>query len=321
MSNYQEAQRSRVVDLIKSKNPVFYGSPGGQKFMGKIRDFVLLDNMKNLFAPIQLEVVEYFKQNGIIWWGGKKYPTGHTLSSQISCINHLYKIRNDKDAVLRILNNISDEFIDVLPILTDKYKPAFIQFEAVSNNDNLNEGTPTRGANCTSIDTLINAIHKDGSNWLIPIEWKYTEFYNNQNKAKEGYSIDPINCKGEVRKKRYTQLINSSNQLKSNNHDCYYYEPFYQLMRQTLWAEQMIINRENEEIKATDYLHVHVIPSENSDLLDKNYKCSGLGMEETWRNHLQDQSKYKIISPKNLITGINKNNYKDLLEYLNVRYW
>lgn len=321
MSIYQESQRKKVIELINSKSPIFCGSPGGQKFMGKERDFVLKDNIKNIFSPIRSEVLEYFKQNGILWWGGKKSPSGHTLSSQISCLNHLFQIRDDKNAVLKILKNVSDVFIDVLPIHTDEYMPAFIQFESVSNNDYLNEGTPTRGANCTSIDALINAIHKDGSSWLVPIEWKYTEFYNNQNKAKEGYLIDPINCKGEVRKKRYTQIINSSGQLKSDNHNCYYYEPFYQLMRQTLWAEQMIINRKTEVIKATDFLHIHVIPSENSDLLDKKYKCSSMGMEMTWRNHLQDQSKYIIISPKNLMSGINTNKYQDLLDYLNIRYW
>ena len=319
-SNYQELQRTKAIDLIKSKNPVFYGSHGGRKFMTKSRDFVLMENLNNLFAPIRTEVVEYFKENKVSWWGGRK-PTGHALSSQIACVNHLYQIRNDKDAVLSILKNISYKFKDVLPITTDKYKPAFIQFESVSDNDNLNEGVPNRGSNCTSIDALIFAVHNDGSNWLIPIEWKYTEFYNDQNKATEGCSKDPVNCKGEVRKKRYTKLINDSSQLKSENQDCYYFEPFYQLMRQTLWVEQMINNGQSETLKATDFLHVHVIPSENADLLDKKYKCSKLGMETTWRNHLIDQSKYLIITPEKLLTGLNGKTYKKLLEYLKIRYW
>jgi hypothetical protein len=91
-------------------------------------------------------------------------------------------------------------------------------------------------------------------------------------------------------------------------------------MRQTLWAEQMITNNHNETLKATSFLHVHVIPSENYDLLDKKYKCSGKGMELTWREQLQDQSKYMIISPKSLLSGVNKNIYKDLWDYLSIRY-
>lgn len=318
-SKYQETQRTKAINLIKVGNPVFYGSQAGKKFMGQPRDFVLIENLKNIFAPIRTDVVKYFKQNQISWWGGNN-PTGHVLSSQITCLNHLFQIRNDKDAVLSILKNVSTDFKDVLPIFTDNFAPAFIQFESVSDKDYLNEGVPTRGINCTSIDALIYAVHNDGSNWLIPIEWKYTEFYNNQNKAIEGYRKDPINCKGEVRKKRYTQLINDSNQLKPSNHSCYYFEPFYQLMRQTLWVEQMIKNKHNERLKATNFLHVHVIPSENSDLLEKKYKCSSKSMETTWREHLQDQSKYLIITPKKLLTGLNNKTYKDLLDYLLIRY-
>ena len=92
-------------------------------------------------------------------------------------------------------------------------------------------------------------------------------------------------------------------------------------MRQTLWVEQMINNKQRETLKATNFLHVHVIPSENSDLLEKKYKCSDKGMEVPWRNHLQDQSKYLIITPKKLMIGINKKTYRNLLEYLKIRYW
>ena len=167
---------------------------------------------------------------------------------------------------MTILKNVSNDFVDIFQINTDKYFPAYIQFEAVSDKDYLNEGQPTRGNNCTSVDALIYAKHKDDSKWVIPIEWKYTEFYNNQNKAIEGFKADPLNCKGEVRKKRYTDLINNSKQLINTDHSCFYFEPFYQLMRQTLWAEQMIKNKDLETIKADNYLHIHVIPSENKDL-------------------------------------------------------
>ena len=318
-SNYQKKERAKAIKLISDGNPIFYSSRAGMKFLGTERDFVLIENLKNLFEPIRKDVVEYFKRNQISWWGGFK-PTGHVLSSQIACLNHLFLIRNDKDAVLSILKNVSSEFVDVMTIDTDRVYPAFIQFESVSDHDYLNEGLPTRGNNCTSIDALIYAVHKDGSKWIIPIEWKYTEHYNNQNKANEGFKKDPINCKGEVRKRRYTQLINTSNQVKGVNHICYYYEPFYQLMRQTLWAEQMVTNKDNERLKGDNFLHIHVIPSENTDLLDKEYKCSGKNMENTWRELLQDQSKYFIITPKQLLSGLNNVQYKNLFDYLLIRY-
>lgn len=124
-----------------------------------------------------------------------------------------------------------------------------------------------------------------------------------------------------MRRQRYTDLINHSAQLKALDHTAYYYEPFYQLMRQTLWAEQMVIHKNDETIKADNYLHVHVIPEGNTDLKYNTYKCSGKGMEETWRDHLVNQDKYCIIAPEKLLEGIDKNKYSDLITYLQTRYW
>ena len=76
-----------LIHLIENSE-LFEGVLGGRKFFGKERKFVLLDGEKNIFKPIRNDVMEYFKNNRISWWGGKK-PTGHVLSSQIACINHL----------------------------------------------------------------------------------------------------------------------------------------------------------------------------------------------------------------------------------------
>lgn len=232
-------------------------------------------------------------------------------------------MRNDFQAVSSLLKTINPDLIEPIIINTDKYSPGFIQFEAISDKDHLNEIYSTRGNNCTSIDVLIFARHKNGENWLIPVEWKYTEFYGNLNKSeeiikKEGRTID----KGEERQNRYNELIYNSDQLIVKTLMCYYFEPFYQLMRQTLWAEEMIKFKDKEQIKADDFLHVHVIPPENVDLLDKAYKCSGMGMEKTWRSLLKDQSKYMIISPQKLMSNLSSDiKYQSLINYLKSRYW
>ena len=90
-------------------------------------------------------------------------------------------------------------------------------------------------------------------------------------------------------------------------------------MRQTLWAEQIVHNK-TEKICADDYIHLHIIPYKNVDLLEKKYKCSKKNMPETWRNCLVDQSKYKIISPEILLRNIG-DEYEDLKQYLFKRYW
>jgi hypothetical protein len=185
----------------------------------------------------------------------------------------------------------------------------------VSDVDHLNEKTSTRGSNCTSVDALIYGKHEDGRKILFPVEWKYTEAYGNDDKAS--------GAKGVTRKGRYTDLINDSDQLKDDRQKTYYFEPFYQLMRQTLWAKQVVAHKGTETIKADDYIHIHVIPSENRDLLQKKYPCSGgSDMETTWRDCLKDQSKYIIVTPQRLLEPLGQEKqYNELMGYLARRYW
>ena len=182
MSRYKNSQYIRQEDLINNSD-IFNGDKGNGYFMGKPRHFVLKDGMNNLYEPIRNNVLRYFKDNDISWWGGDK-PSGHTLSSQIACLNHLFAIMGDKEAVLAMLNGVRDEFKEVLSVQCDA-APQYIGFEVVSEEDPLNEKTSTRGSNCTSVDAFIYAKHKDESIWLIPIEWKYTEHYANQDKSNE----------------------------------------------------------------------------------------------------------------------------------------
>jgi hypothetical protein len=91
-------------------------------------------------------------------------------------------------------------------------------------------------------------------------------------------------------------------------------------MRQTLWGEQMVNNKKSETICADDYMHIHIIPYKNVDMLEKKYLCSGMNMSKTWRSCLTDQSKYKIISPEILLGNID-NKYDGLKQYLSKRYW
>lgn len=312
VSKYRDSQYGRQERLMQSED-IFSGDKGNGVFKGKARSFVLQNGMNNLYEPIRMEAIHYFKDNKISWWGGSR-PAAHTLSSQIACLNHLFSIRKDKDAVLAMLNGIRDEFVDVLQIGCDK-EPQYIGFEVVSDCDYLNEQNSTRGSQCTSVDALIYAKHKSGTRWLIPIEWKYTECYQNEDKS-DG-------AKGQVRVGRYAALTDASLQLMSLDNyygSVYYQEPFYQLMRQTLWAENMVKHNTAERLSADDYLHIHVIPHQNGDLLDMRYKVSGKGMENTWRDMLSDQSKYIIIDPATLFAPI-VHRYPDLAEYLRLRYW
>lgn len=324
---YKKSQEIRQIGVLNEHPELFSNDPGMGEYKRIPRPFAVKDGINNLYSPIREGARDYFKENGIAWWGGEA-PTTHMLSSQIACLNHLFAIKEDPKAVLSIANNLRHNlhFKKVLPISLDKH-PGYIAFEVVSSKDWLNEKKPSRGANCTSVDALIIAEKENGERWLIPIEWKYTEVYGlYDNKSREDRKGEEkgSNSIGQKRVDNYSGLINESAFLKPLDKyidSIYYYEPFYQLMRQTLWAEQMIKHGSEEWVKADHFLHIHVIPSENKDLLDMQYLCSKKGMEESWRDMLKVDS-YQIVSPECLLSPIKANkDYSDLVSYLKVRYW
>lgn len=319
---FENYEIQRNIELIHNSD-IFNGTTENGLYNGKASRKVLKNNIKNLYAPIREEVQKYFRENEIQWWGGK--VPGNYLSSQVACINHLYPIRNDKQAVLALIRNINPLFDDVYLVPESNGLEGYISFEVVSAYQYLNEGEISRGSNCTSVDALIYAHHVDGKRYIIPIEWKHTESYGNQDKSKEDKKgrLKGNRLTGRERLNRYTTLINDSKQLKhlfSYDGSVYFYEPFYQLMRQTLWAEQIIVHSDTEALKADDYLHLHIISENNSLLKEKKYPVSGKNLSDTWKNQLNDPDKYKLMSPKQLwepIVGI----YPDLAEYLRKRYW
>lgn len=179
--SYKSKQRARGEQLIQSG--FFDTDMGWSIFRKKLYSFVLQDGRNNLHPDIRTDALSYFLQNKIVWWPGSYGPTGHVLSSQIACLNHLFPIRQNKDQVLNLLQSVTDDFIEVFPIAENI--PGYIQFEAVGGDVNfLNEGKNTRGSQCTSVDAFVYALHRNGKRFLIPIEWKYVEAYDNGDKQK-----------------------------------------------------------------------------------------------------------------------------------------
>ena len=308
--NYREKEREKV-ERIRDD---FFGDPGEGKFMKKTWGFVLVDPQKNLWSKIRKSAQHYFTENQIVWWPGGTEPSGHLLSSQISCLNHLFFLRDSKQAALALLKNIDKEFVEVYADFDDGY----IGFEVVSNGSYLGEGkTQTRGANCTSVDAMMAGKLANGKKILVLIEWKYTEYYNKVCFA-DG---DP----GKTRKKRYDHLLQAGDSpidlnVSLNN---FYYEPFYQLMRQTLLAWQMVKHKK-DELNADDWIHLDVIPETNLHL---RYKVNApdliqSGVEDAWKAVLNEPNKYRLISPQKLLQPfLFDKKYRSLINYLNTRYW
>jgi len=272
---------------------------------------------ENLHESIRVSAKTYFKENLIDWWSfnhTKYMPTSHMVSSQIQCLNHLFAYRKDKEATLKLAQLFDPNIDDVLPTIGDK-DYGYIAFEFIYENAKLlneDDKGAKRGAYCTSIDAFIIAERK-GKKVLIPIEWKYTEnYFDCRNKALEI-------GKGKTRQKRYNQLIENSIQLNFVpilEKSVYYYEPFYELMRQTLLVEQMV-----KLGIANDFLHILIVPSKNSDLLNNNYTFTINDLQTTWSNCISDQTKFKIIDSKQINQLFEKlPRYSNLTGYLKSRY-
>ena len=284
------------------------------------------DSLKNLYEGIRKEVMSYFKEYDIAWWredDDRYFPTGNLLSSQIHCLNHLFKLRRDPYAVLSIIKNVCPNVVRVLPSPIDDHDysskksnniiKSYISFEFTYNNvDLLKERTCKRGKDCTSIDAFVYAVDKEGNHVLIAIEWKYTEVY-----AK---FIDKKTYKKIVHtvKERYLDKIATIDSHLTSWEKSYYLDPFYELARQSLLMEQ-IINK--KPFPAAYYQHIVVCPTDNIEMRAD---------AKTFKDSLSENGNklFHIIDPKDFLAPVyslkdkkGRMKYADLFTYLETRYW
>ena len=240
---FRERERLR---LISERDRIFK-DPGFGIFSGIPREFVLRDPAANLWEGIRDDAVEYFARNGISWWGEEgDEPTGHLLSSQVACLNHLYAIRQRPDLANAVLRAIDAEVLEA-EVVDDGY----VEFEFIGEHSYLGERPFSRGKYCTSIDAfMIGRIFGGGPRAFL-IEWKYAELCRGEDKY------------NDVRAGRYDDLITAEESPFVNIEPrALYFEPFYQLMRQTLLGWQIAKHKDHG---CTSYRHVHVVPEANEE--------------------------------------------------------
>ena len=152
--SYRENERKKAIEIREA----LFRDPGAGIFYRRERDFVLKDPTLNLWAGIRDDVIQYFERNSIAWWMGdeKNEPTGHLLSSQVACINHLYFLRQRKDLATAILQNVSDKIEEAV-----RLDGGYIEFEVIGKVNYLGEKSHTRGANSTSIDAIMMGAEKN----------------------------------------------------------------------------------------------------------------------------------------------------------------
>lgn len=310
--SYLETQRQKAVGLRDN----IFKDPGGGVFKKSEREFVLRQPALNIWAGVREDAIDYFNRNGIPFWDSGKEPTGHLLSSQIACINHLYFVRQRCDIATTILQSVDKNVKLALSLDNGVAGSGYVDFEVIGAKNYLGEKQHTRGANSTSVDAVMLAEMQNGQRKLFFIEWKYVEQYKSQPSKAEGDS-------GQTRIKIYLPLLEQQDcPFRITNIKGLYTEPYYQLMRQTLLANEMT---KAKEYGATSYMHLHLIPTANTDLKNVNTaagKLEGLGLHDTWEGLLKSPDQYKAVDPKDFISVAEEcEDTLAWLTYLQRRYW
>jgi hypothetical protein len=298
---YRDREKARIVALRDE----LFADPGGGLFAAAARDFVLMDRSLNLHESIRAEALDYFRRNGISWWkddGQLQLPTGHLLSSQVACVNHLFPLRDNAQAATALLRALDPE-IEAAEIVDD----GFVEFEFIGERQYLKERSFTRGAHCTSVDAVMIGRHRDGVRRMFLIEWKYTEEYPKKD------------CYIEKRAKVYDELIEAADgPFLAITPRAFYYEPFYQLMRQTLLGCALA---RHEDHGCASWLHVHVCPKGNSEFHDRVTApaFTGDNVAAAWRNVLKHPALFVSTTPEALLAPLGESD--PWLRYLSTRYW
>jgi len=257
---YIQKQREKAINLL----PTLFKDSGDGKFSdGKNYRFILQNPYLNLWEEIRPHALEYFRINNVPWWEGTtEIPTGHLLSSQIACVNHLFYLRNKKELATKVLQNIDSRIVSAIEMPYPDTDAGYVAFELVGKENYLGERQHTRGEFATSVDAVMIGKKTDGKNILVLIEWKYTESYET---GKSLYI--------PARYKIYNPLLGDTESpikkiaYKNKPFEPLYYEPFYELMRQTLLGWKMA---KAQEYDCDEYIHLYIVPDENAELLLRN---------------------------------------------------
>lgn len=237
-----------------------------RKFEGKIgygRSDVRLHPLHgtlNLWPPLQELAVRAFAEEPAIQW---HQHANHGLSSQVCCVNFLMPMAHHPDLLSRWVGHVLGIAPpEMLPLETRAGQDWYVAFEWIGDKDYLNEGgkggSRKRGANATASDAAVKFRTSRGETHLVLIEWKYTEQYRNHRLSAD---------RRGTRVKRYGDIVFQPNgPIRADvglDLADFFYEPFYQLLRQQMLAWHV----EHDAAAGIDRARVlHLSPSDNCEL-------------------------------------------------------
>ena len=214
--------------------------------------------------------VDVFATRGIKWWRngrsgdqpGVQGPTRNLASSQIACVNFLLPLARDPGALLSFIRLIDPAVIAVEPIPDPQGAAAeLVEFEWVGWSAPIEGGRISRGAMQTSADAVVLGRTAGGVRAFV-FEWKYCEEYLRPSDKGAGSS-------GDTRRRRYQGRYAAPDSAFRGDVplDEFLFEPFYQLMRLRLLADEIERSGFGPGMTIADARVVVVCPAANRDYL------------------------------------------------------
>ncbi len=271
---------------------------------------------RTLEPSVRDSALLFFSDRGIQWWtyrdepGGR--PTSLLRSSQVACVNHLEPARLDERLAVAL-----GRAVGLDPAGGVELDGGFLTYEWIGQRNYLDEPHwGRRGDRCTSLDAFLGLRVADGRVLGIAIEWKYTE--------RPHVKAEAVSKSGTSRVDIYRPLLRAPDcpidVSRLDKLEDLFFDPYTQLMRQTLLAWQIA---KHGEAGVDDWLHVHVVPAANSQMRKPRAKLAASinDLATQWRSVLTVPDRYRVITPTDLLAGITIDDApRGWREWLSLRY-
>ena len=261
--SFNNAARKRQADFRYKSSTISERGQSPTDDNGRRNDHLLAlgCEYENLYPSLRGTdgACRFFRDRRIKWWKsrdetGRDGPTRNMASSQVMCVNFLLPLVDIPGAINAAIRAIDDD-VECIVEIHHEGRVSSVEFEWNGLPRSL-EGRRGRGAHNTSVDAFVVAETSTGRRAYL-MEWKYTEKY--QVGAYKGAGND-----GERRRCTYSPLYSSKTSAFSSTvpMDELLYDPFYQIMRNRLLADRMILKR---ELDVSDAKVIVVVPEGNTD--------------------------------------------------------
>src|SRR5574341_28753 len=323
MGKFLEREKPRHVEF-KSNSPFFSEAARSEGiYRGKPRSFCLPVEFAehNLVPEIRETALSHFANHSIKWHDGQNgKPSNHLCDSQVCCVNFLFPFADKPEELAQIFQRVYPEIKKMLPVESGCY----VSFEWIGQGNYLGEkisrsGKRTRGANCTSADSIVMFERQDGKRLVVLIEWKYTESYG-RNFLK--YS-DSGTDRTEIYRHLFEKVDCPINKDLLPSFDSLFYAPFYQFMRQQFLADEM---EKAHEMGADIVSVLHVAPAHNDDfrkVTSPELERLGKSATSIWKKMVKPEGRFISKSTESLFGNLSENQLSTIkawAEYVYSRY-